>query len=173
MDATSNLDRNDSKIFHLMCPSPLGGLSLGTFIPTRANESTLSEALELYKTILPENAFYGRGKVLGPKLAITDDDSAERNSLKIVWPRLVLLLCFFHLLQAVWSWLWKREHDNLKNDIPVLFNLIKRIVYAESTEEYDRVNNTMEENEFYQKYDNFKAHAENKILPRYEEWSLK
>ena len=82
MDATANLDRNDSKIFHLMCPSPLG-----TLITTRANESTL-------------NAFYGRGKDLGPKLAITDDDAAERNSLNTTWPRTVLLLCIFHHLQV-------------------------------------------------------------------------
>ena len=32
MDATANLDRNDSKIFDLMCPSPLGGLPLGVII---------------------------------------------------------------------------------------------------------------------------------------------
>ena len=100
MDATANLDRNDSKIFHLMCPSPLGGLPLGTLITTRANESTLNEALALYKTLLPENAFYGRGKDLGPKLAITDDDAAERNSLNTTWPRTVLLLCIFPHLQV-------------------------------------------------------------------------
>ena len=26
MDATTNLDRNDTKLFHLMCPSPVGSL---------------------------------------------------------------------------------------------------------------------------------------------------
>ena len=81
-DATANLDRNDSKIFHLMCPSPVGGLPLGTLVTTRADEDTITEALDLYKSLLPENAFYGRGKDLGPKLIITDDDSAERNALQ-------------------------------------------------------------------------------------------
>ena len=45
MDATSNLERNDTKVFHLMCPSPLGGLPLGTLITTRADENTITEAL--------------------------------------------------------------------------------------------------------------------------------
>jgi hypothetical protein len=81
MDATANLDRNDSKLFHLMCPSPVGGLPVGTLITTRADETTISEALELYKTLLPEKAFFGRGKDQGPSLVITDDDGAEQNSL--------------------------------------------------------------------------------------------
>ena len=41
MDATANVDRNDSKIFHMMCPSPIGGLPLGTLITTRADETTI------------------------------------------------------------------------------------------------------------------------------------
>ena len=90
-DATSNLDRNDSKIFHLMCPSPAGGLPLGTLITTRADEGTIAEALDLYKSLLPENAFYGRGKYLGPKLIITDDDAAERNALQQSWQEGILL----------------------------------------------------------------------------------
>ena len=62
-DATSNLDRNDSKIFHLMCPSPVGGLPLGTLIRTQADDGTIAEALDLYKSVLPENAFYEEEKI--------------------------------------------------------------------------------------------------------------
>ena len=63
--------------------------------------------------------------------------------------------------------MWKREHDILKGD------LIKRIVYSESTEEHNRTIETMKENEVYNKYDNFKTHVEVHILPRSSEWSLK
>ena len=69
--------------------------------------------------------------------------------------------------------MWKREHDILKGDRPVLFNLIKRIVYSESTEEHNSAIETMKENEVYNKYDNFKTHVEVHILPRSSEWSLK
>ena len=62
IDATANLERNDTKLFHLMCPSPVGGLPVGTLITTRADETTISEALELYKTLLPEKAFFEGGK---------------------------------------------------------------------------------------------------------------
>ena len=84
-----------------MCPSPIGGLPLGTLITTRADEETISEALDLYKTLLPDDAFYGRGSNTGPVLAITDDDAAERNALASTWAGTFLILCQFHLLQAL------------------------------------------------------------------------
>ena len=111
-----------------MCPSPVGGLSLGTLITTRADEATINEALDLYKSLLPDDAFYGRGKDLGPKLSITDDDEAERNAIQSGWPETILLLCHFHHLQALWTWLWKGEHQIEKDDRPVLFNLFKDIL---------------------------------------------
>ena len=41
MDATSNVDRSDTKIFHLMCPSPAGGLPLATLVTTREDANTV------------------------------------------------------------------------------------------------------------------------------------
>ena len=81
-----------------MCPSPIGGLPLGTLITTRADEETISEALDLYKTLLPDDAFYGRGSNTGPVLAITDGDAAELAS---TWTGFFLILCQFHLLRAL------------------------------------------------------------------------
>ena len=44
IDATSNLDRNDSKLFHIVCPSPIGALPLGDIIVTREDINTLQFA---------------------------------------------------------------------------------------------------------------------------------
>ena len=110
---------------------------------------------------------------MGPVLTITDDDSAERNSLKNAWPQTYLLLCHFHLLQAVWSWLWKADHEIEHNNRPTLLNVFKKVVYAENTEQFETHTTNMKNDETYQKYENFKAHVEKKLLPRYKEWSLK
>ena len=93
-------------------------------------------------------------------MAITDDDSAQRNALQSVWQDIILLLCHFHHLQAVWAWLWKREHDILKNDRPALFNLLKKVVYAESNQTFEDAVTTMKENETYRMYGNYKTHVE-------------
>ena len=100
MDATSNIDRSDTKLFHLMCPSAIGGLPLGTLVVTREDEKTIFQALKLYQENLPENAFHGRGPKLGPALGMTDDCPAERNALRSFWPDLIALLCHFHILQV-------------------------------------------------------------------------
>ena len=98
---TSNLDRSDKKLFHLMCPSAIGGLPLGTLMVSKEDESTIRVALETLKENLPDNAFYGRGRNLGPHLAMTDDCLAERNALRTVWPAMIALLCHFHILQVL------------------------------------------------------------------------
>ena len=110
MDATSNLDRNDSKVFHLVCPSPVGGLPLATLITTREDSETVLFGLRVLQSVLPSNAFYGRGRTVGPVVVMTDDCDAERNALSVAWPCSTLLLCS--------SWLvlhWK-------NVIPEILN---------------------------------------------------
>ena len=98
MDATSNLDRNDTKLFHLYCPSSIGGLPVAELITTREDGPTIAFALQVLKSVLPAGAFYGRGREVGPVLFMTDDCDAETNALSAVWPQAELLLCQFHFV---------------------------------------------------------------------------
>ena len=59
MDSTSNIDREEHKIFHLCCPSAFGGLPLATLIISREDEPTLTYALSVLKDVLPPYAFFG------------------------------------------------------------------------------------------------------------------
>ena len=96
IDATSNLDRNDTKLVHLVCPSVIGGLPVGEILTTREDTDTLRFGLELLKTVLPDGAFYGRGVERGPQLFMTDDSDSLRNALSGTWGQAELLLCTFH-----------------------------------------------------------------------------
>ena len=131
IDATSNIDRNDTKLFHLVCPSMIGGLPLADILCTREDTDTVAYALEMLKTVLPSQAFYGRGCVVGPTLFMTDDSDVLRNSLSSNWPSSVLLLCPFHVLQALWTWLRDAKHNIDKQDRPVLLRLFRRVLYSE------------------------------------------
>jgi len=51
----------------------------------------------LWKTILPEKAFFGAGR---PSVIMTDDSDAERAALTANFPTSCLLLCQFHVLQV-------------------------------------------------------------------------
>ena len=83
VDATSNLDRQDTKLVHIVCPSPAGGIPLGNIIVSREDEITLKAGFDL----LPTGAFFRRGPNVGPKIAMTDDCQAEHLALSSTWDR--------------------------------------------------------------------------------------
>ena len=60
-----------------------------------------------------------------------------------------------------------------KEDRPILLNLLKKAVYAESTEEFERSITIMKNDDTYKKYANFSEHVEKHLLPRHREWSVK
>ena len=169
MDSTSNLD---TKLFHLICPTPAGGLPLGNILTSKEDESVISAGIKLYKSILPEKAFFGRGPNVGPKILMTDDCAAERNALAKNWADSVLLLCIFHLLQAYWRYLWNSDHKVEKCDRQEAFNSFKMVVYACNENEYCLRKKSLLNNKTIKKYPKLLQHLMNDLLPRKEEWAL-
>lgn len=53
---------------------------------------------------------------LYPSVIMTDDSAAERQALKAAFPSARLLLCAFHICQALWRWLWESKHGIDKAD---------------------------------------------------------
>ena len=172
VDATSNLDRHDTKLFHFICPTPAGGLPLGSIITTREDGETIEPALKMLKEVMPDGAFFHRGPETGPKLFMTDDCAAERKALKSAFPGAILLLCVFHLLQALWRWLWNSDHKVTKIDRPPLFTSFKSLVYAPNDNEYSAAEKEMLKHDVVKKYPQFIKHVKGDLLPRKEEWSL-
>ena len=60
LDSTSNIDREEHKLFHFICPSAFGGLPLATLILSREDEATLTYAFNILKDVLPPYAFFGK-----------------------------------------------------------------------------------------------------------------
>ncbi|XP_058628486.1 uncharacterized protein LOC131538589 isoform X2 [Onychostoma macrolepis] len=113
-----------------------GGLPLGVIVTTSESQNTIAAGLKLLQSILPGDAFYGRG-VLGPKVVMTDDCKALRQALQNVFPQTTSLLCVFHVLQAMWRWLWDSHHGVPKGDRQWLLDIFKKMVYAMSPEELE------------------------------------
>lgn len=61
---------------------------------------------------------------------LTDDSKAEKGAIAQVFPEATQLLCIFHLLQAVWRWLWNKEHNIEMKDRQTLFSIVKDTLYA-------------------------------------------
>ncbi|KAK3920160.1 Chromosome partition protein Smc [Frankliniella fusca] len=104
VDSSGGMDRHMSRVFLIRTPSVAGALPL-------------------------EDAFYGKG-LKGPSIFMTDDSTAERNTLRALFPDAWLLLCIFHVLQAVWRWLLDSKHKVEMRDRPVLYDLFKDLLNA-------------------------------------------
>ena len=61
MDATGTLDRFNHRVFLLMTHSPAGGLPLGCIVTSSESLQTIEHALALFKDLLDDECFYGRG----------------------------------------------------------------------------------------------------------------
>ena len=92
---------------------------------------------------MPDDVFGKRGKQTGPVLFMTDDADSEINALKKVWPEAKLLLCVWHVLNAVWRWLWQSDHRIKKDDRPHLLTQFRALLYADTSDAYEKVKSTL------------------------------
>jgi hypothetical protein len=131
IDASGTMDHHNCRVFLLLTHSSAGGLPLGCFITTSESREVIELALNLYNDLLDDACYFGRGKS-GPCVIMTDDSAAERLALAAVYPNSTILLCIFHILQALWRFLWDAKNGVKKEDRPAIFSQMKAMVYAES-----------------------------------------
>ncbi|XP_071512007.1 uncharacterized protein [Diadema antillarum] len=157
LDSSGNCDHHNSRIFVVLTHSSAGGLPLGMIIMTSESMPTIQAGFSLLQSILPERAFFGRG-AMGPQVVMTDDCKALRQGLHAVYPQSSLILCVFHLMQALRRWLWDAHNQIRKQDRPYLLDILKKLIYANSSLELetrfqqileDKVDYQSDQREFY------------------------
>ena len=109
---------------------------------------------------------------MGPQLFMTDDADSLRNALAGTWSLAELLLCIFHILQAQWNWLWEAKHGVEKDDRPVLLNLFRNVLYAQSDDELTVQLVRLYADPVYKKYPQYKNHLIEDTFPKMEAWCL-
>ncbi|KAG1662103.1 hypothetical protein GQR58_021112 [Nymphon striatum] len=164
------MDRYDCRIFMMLTHSAAGGLPLGCLIVTSESRECISEPLRLYLDIIPYDAFFGRGS-RGPIVFLSDDSEAERQSLEEVFPEATLVLCVFHLLQAVWRFLWEGKNNIRKDHRPDLLFLVKKMTFASSIEDLKKAYAELQANEIAGRYPNYLIHCE-KLHERRHAWAV-
>ncbi|XP_064475738.1 uncharacterized protein LOC135389633 [Ornithodoros turicata] len=68
---------------------------------------------------------------------MTDNSSAEKDALCMVWPQATQLLCHFHVLQAEWRWLTSTKNGVPREDRQKLMSSFKQILYADCTDKLE------------------------------------
>ena len=69
---------------------------------------------------------------------MTDNSSAEINALHNSWPNSRHLLCIFHVLQAVWRWLWEAKNSIPKESRKNLMQTFQKTLYADTIEKAEQ-----------------------------------
>ena len=68
------------------------------------------------------NGFY-------PEHFMSDDSSAQINALRATFPQSQILLCQFHVLQALWKWL---QSNSLSSKRQRLIRTFRKIMYSKN-----------------------------------------
>ena len=144
VDASGTIDRHGSRVFIFLAPSLAGGLPLGILILFSESEDEITKGLEVLKSILPEKAFFGRS---GPGVIMTDDSDAERNSLKSAFITAVLILCKFHILQALWRYLLNSQNGVLQTDRQLIFEAFRKLFFCKTVQDAEKEYNKFMANE--------------------------
>ena len=94
VDAMSSVDRVSNLVFRMIIPTPAGGMPMGLLITSSENEDVLTEVLTMWRDkCLPTYPFNKKGgDKIGPTLFMTDDASAEINSLRLILHLLLILI---------------------------------------------------------------------------------
>ena len=138
MDATSSLDRFSCPTYILSTGSAAGAVPLGVFVVSNETTSTLTVGLDLLKSIMPPDAFFGKGSDTGPILFLTDELASQHEALRNAWPNARQLLCLFYYLQRWWKWLWEAKQGVNIDDRKVIMEFVRKLVYAETPEDLKR-----------------------------------
>ena len=85
-DSSSSMDRFNTSVFILSTTTAYSGLPLAVVMTSDETEVTVSWAMQKVKEVIPSDAFYGNGPVLGPAVFMIDDSLVEKSALSKSWP---------------------------------------------------------------------------------------
>nr|XP_047123130.1 uncharacterized protein LOC124806369 [Hydra vulgaris] len=131
MDATCKLTNLRMPLYIRLAVGPNGESEIVTIFVTASEDSvTLSEVLETFKS---RNEKWTKIVTI-----FTDKDMTERDSIRTTFPNAVLLLCLFHVLQAM-----SREVTVLKMGISESQQIhalksLQKMAYASSEIDFEK-----------------------------------
>ena len=112
IDSTASVDLINTSLTIMATSSSVGVLPVCIAIHSNQREACYTSVFRIAQQQFNVSA----------KAFITDDCDAERNAIKNVWPDGELVLCIFHILQAIWRYIIDSKHHIPKADWKFLIN---------------------------------------------------
>jgi len=157
VDSSGSCDQGGSVVTFLFGASKAGELPLACVLHQEQSEPNYTAAFRAVREAARPSAFGGKGE---SATFMTDDSIAERRGLKSAFSAAVLLLCIFHMCQALWRWLWESSHGILKNYKKSLINLARSVLYAKNKDSCDNSWAALMGSSVSLMYDKFREHMQ-------------
>lgn len=167
IDSSGSCDQNNTCVTFIFTASKVGALPVSVILHTSQSENQYTLAFKGVKEFI-EDKF---NKSFQPLVIMTDDSCAERNALKNVFPNSRLLLCIFHVNQALWRYLWQSENNVCKDDRKYIMNLFRSVMFAKTVKEAELCMSNLSQDKRVDENKKLKNHFD-KIWRRREEWCL-
>lgn len=130
IDSSGSCDQTSTRVTFIFASLKIGAVPIACVLHTADTKANYTLAFMAAKEALENDTT----KKIQPVVIMTDDADAERNALKCLFSRATLLLCHFHVCQAVWRWLWLSDHKVEKDFRKVVMKSFQNVLYAESEE---------------------------------------
>ncbi|KAF4531085.1 hypothetical protein B566_EDAN019085 [Ephemera danica] len=156
IDSSASVDQTNSSLTFVLAPTKAGAVPVGMIIHDSQSEASYTTGFKLLRQLWQQIDS-------DPDIEnfMTDDSSAMRNALEIVFPGVRQLLCQFHVSQALWRWLFDSKNGIAKDDRQFLMDAFKKIMYAISEHDAEKQYQTLMSSDVASKYANFKRHLSN------------
>ncbi len=168
LDGTGNANRFNCSVFVLMVDSHVGALPFGFFITSYRSANLLEHTFNALAEIKPTNAF---STPSFPLVVITGVDQAEHTAVTKCFHSVKAYIGTFHLLRAVWCFIWDPENDIALDDRSQLFMLFKDVVLSQSEEQLNNLIWICKESATSKKYPHFLKYFNN-LLKKKDLWGL-
>ena len=165
VDSACGCDQTDTSITSFLAPSEAGAIPIAIMLHDSQSTESYATGFNMIKSVWDKKSKY--------EIAcfVCDDSSSLHAALKITWPLVIILLCIFHVLQALWNWLFKAGNKIELQDRKLLINNFKNLVYAENINDFQTEYEKLIALPQAQKYDKFIKHVDH-LYDRKEMWAF-
>ena len=125
-------------VISFMVPCSAGGLPLGFLVLSSLDQVFITQGLELFKMLIPENAFGGRGQD-GPAYFLTDEEHFKPDVLYAAFPNSNVMISPYHLILMSWRWLADPKRRIEPHDQTVMMGQVMELVGCQTAEEIQSI----------------------------------
>lgn len=127
VDSSGSCDQGGSCVTFFFGVTKVGGIPLAVLIHKFTTKDDYASAFKFLRKSLGNFAFYGQ---MEPSIFMTDDSKSERQALNEIFPNSTLLLCTFHVLQALLRWLCESKHGVSKFERQLYMQRFRKVMYS-------------------------------------------